>query len=1212
MAAVRRSARIKELPQKPAEPVEDSDVEDEALAGASDSDGEGRALRPAKKQKGGGKKKQAAAPKKQQGKRAAADGADGEADGEDEENDAAVAAGASGKGAKAAAANLSADQAANELFATVCASGAKASELKRACAEWSKGFDRDAEAGIRELVAFFLLSSGAKNLKKVEAVLEDGGDIDDVIAATVEAMSVAGGGDDVWATKNKRNKKFRPGFLAVWAQLVGVLDGGSALDSRLLHEKEDGGSEPSQLLETIVAFVTAASGQGPRDMRMAATHATVELTSALIGVATRITEARTTLDRQASSKTGKAKGSAASLKAEAARLDDRLETIHGVMDSLFTGVFTHRFRDVDARVRAACQEGLGRWVGAYPVHFFTESKLKYNAWLLSDDDAHVRLASLTALESIVDDLEDYAQQLEGYVTRFGSRLLQATNDVDVGVAAKAIGVLGGLLRAELVTEDEVLPEMYPLLLDDSVQVRRAAATVLKEHYLDEVSASKADAGQRKKKGKAAAGGAAKDELCGIVDIAEELCEGQVQVTMLVDAMWDVADSLRDWPALIELLGDDNDEALEGIKRVRLAQVLSVAVRKASGAPVVPGEKAAARAFSKKTAANEKARKDATANLLEELPELLDRLGEDEDIVGALADIVPHLDLEMYGSAGEQSTAEDLAKALRSALKRHSDRAVLESCGRALRALENTDACASTAPVVIKGAVTDLSGAVRKAANKVLRGDTKSDTVVALIAALRRMYTVQRSACARLGAARAPVSTLLARIASDDLEVDAELTAALIQSTTAEVFLGVSPDSKDDVATVSEWAGDLVDATQSLCASPDEKVRVAASSSLSDMLVLFGKCAPEGQRIQTTAEMCGKLWHACSETIKSMADKKGEGDSAKAAYRAALQCAGRPVFANAVETTEAVWLMSRLLSIWPDDDSKETQNVMKCVCARLARSDYVGSWRAYSDALKLAFDIYASAIADGDADAAEEAISRVTKLATNINKILKEQNDAFGKRDKGPAGKAAANATKAVADRVLLDGVDFAFEDVPTSLLYLVAALHPLVGKASAEGSRRALDKLEAKMSTAGSEAADDNKNEWEAVEVFKASLEEQAAKAPPAVAAAKAPAAVPAPAAELPAPADEPMAEDVGGEAEPIEETPLDAGEGEEVGLEDEATHAKGRKKASVGVMVDEEQDGASSEEEEVPARAARATRGKKRVSPAKEPAPARYPKRRR
>ena len=93
---------------------------------------------------------------------------------------------------------------------------------------------------------------------------------------------------------------------------------------------------------------------------------------------------------------------------------------------------------------------------------------------------------------------------------------------------------------------------------------------------------------------------------------------------------------------------------------------------------------------------------------------------------------------------------------------------------------------------------------------------------------------------------------------------------------------------------------------------------------------------------------------------------------------------------------------------------------------------------------------------------------------------------------------------------------------------------------------------------------------------------------------------------------DEPMAEDVGGEAEPIEETPLDAGEGEEVGLDDEATHAKGRKKASVGVMVDEEQDGASSEEEEVPARAARATRGKKRVSPAKEPAPARYPKRRR
>ena len=1192
---------------------EDEDVQMEALVeedatAEAGSDGEESVL---------------AAPKKGRGRRGGRKG-----------GKAATAPKRAAAAAKDEGTALTQSQGDSELFATVCATGAKASELKATCDVWAARLRRDEPGATRELLEFFLLACGVKDLrKKVAPVMDDEGGVDEVIEAAEESMSDANGGEDLWLPKNKKHKKLKAGFCAVWGCLVELLDGGSAQDSLLLREgaaeegEGDGSqprSEPSSLLESLVSYVTAASSQGPRDMRMAATHACVELTAALVGVADRVTKSRATLDRQMASKAGKTKGSETGLKAEAARLDGRLEALHSVMDALFAGVFTHRFRDMDARVRAACQEGLGRWVCAYPAHFFTESKLKYNAWLLSDNDASVRLASMSALEAIVRDLDEYAQQLEGYVTRFGPRLLQATGDTDVNVAAKAVSVLGALLRAELVAEDEVLPDIYPLLLDDAAPVRLAAAELLKEHHLDPLIATAADAGadeggtsSKKKKAtkKAAKAESAqrttRAELTGLAEIAEELCTSGDAVDTLVDAMWGVADSLSDWSALVALLSDDGEEALDGVKRTRVAQMLSAAVRKASGVPIAAGDKNAARAFSKRTAAADAARKDATAHLITELPALLSQLGEEEETVGALAAVVPYLDLEMYGTAGEQGAAEQLAKELRGALKRHSDKVMLDECGGALRALEATDACASVAPVVIKGAAVDLAGAVRKAANAVLRGDGAAEASVALIAALRRAFVAQRQMGARLGGARAPVASLLSRVSAGELEVDSELAVALMQSSTAEVFNAVSADSKDDASTVREWASDLVDSAEALCGSSDERVRDIAASSLSDTLCLFGRCLPEDRRVDSTAEMCGKLWHACSESIRT-AREKGDSDAAAAACRHALQCAGRPVFTNAIAEKEAAWLVSRMLSVWPDDDSKETAHLLKSVCARLAHSDFNGSWRAYSDALKLAFDTYATACADENDGEAGKAIERVSKLAKNLAATVKEQGVAFGKQQrKGDHTSriAAQHATLHVVDRVLAEGVSFACEDVPESLLYLLAAMQPLLVRASRQGCQDVLELLEVKLST----IKQDSSKEWEAVGMFKAAVEEQQAKAelilaeitlgeaennvaedaPMGDANDNTPAALAVPAKEENEEELEEMLEEKANEETTEDETPAELEEDEN---EAPMSPPRRRKKASVGVALD---DGV-----------AKATRGTKRGTKAKGTAAAEAPRR--
>ena len=52
--------------------------------------------------------------------------------------------------------------------------------------------------------------------------------------------------------------------------------------------------------------------------------------------------------------------------------------------AIWQGIFSARFRDVDADIRASVIRGIGEWMSLNPADFLNDNYLKYVAWALSD------------------------------------------------------------------------------------------------------------------------------------------------------------------------------------------------------------------------------------------------------------------------------------------------------------------------------------------------------------------------------------------------------------------------------------------------------------------------------------------------------------------------------------------------------------------------------------------------------------------------------------------------------------------------------------------------------------------------------------------------------------------------------------------------------------------------------------------------------------
>ncbi|EGG13104.1 uncharacterized protein MELLADRAFT_86915 [Melampsora larici-populina 98AG31] len=63
---------------------------------------------------------------------------------------------------------------------------------------------------------------------------------------------------------------------------------------------------------------------------------------------------------------------------------DQKESLENHINDFFDGVFVHRYRDSDPKIRIECVQALGQWMNQLPDHFLGGHYLRYLGWVLTD------------------------------------------------------------------------------------------------------------------------------------------------------------------------------------------------------------------------------------------------------------------------------------------------------------------------------------------------------------------------------------------------------------------------------------------------------------------------------------------------------------------------------------------------------------------------------------------------------------------------------------------------------------------------------------------------------------------------------------------------------------------------------------------------------------------------------------------------------------
>ena len=253
---------------------------------------------------------------------------------------------------------------------------------------------------------------------------------------------------------------------------------------------------------------------------------------------------------------------------------------------IIVSVFMLRYRDTDWAIRMECVHALGNWFQKYPSHFLDSTYLRYIGWVFSDENMHVRLEAVRALEDAYEQ-EDYISSLQSFTSRFKTRIIQmATSDVDVSVRISVIQVLGSIDRHGLL-EDDQRGKLCLLIFDEDSRIRRGVSRFVKGVWEDDVSErvgsrKLSETEKRQAEVKSLASllvewGKALDKLTiredssedeespskkmgGVASVMDPEKKGRT--ALAVEALWEEIIPISDWEGLLDLLLLDHSAAVE--------------------------------------------------------------------------------------------------------------------------------------------------------------------------------------------------------------------------------------------------------------------------------------------------------------------------------------------------------------------------------------------------------------------------------------------------------------------------------------------------------------------------------------------------------------------------------------------------------------------------------------------------------------------------
>uniref|UniRef100_A0A2C9WMV5 SCD domain-containing protein n=1 Tax=Manihot esculenta TaxID=3983 RepID=A0A2C9WMV5_MANES len=585
---------------------------------------------------------------------------------------------------------------------------------------WVEHYEKDPKPAMVELLTMLFEACGAKFYIKEE--LLDETDVDDVVVALVN-LARKGEVEDYQSSKRKEFKNFKENLVSFWDNMVVESHSGPLFDKVLFDKCMD--------------YIIALSCTPPRVYRQIASLMGLQLVTSFITVTKTLGTQRETTQRQLNAEKKK--------RVEGPRLESlnkRLSTTHekivvleDMMRKIFTGLFVHRYRDIDPNIRISCIESLGVWILSYPSLFLQDLYLKYLGWTLNDKSAGVRKASILALQNLYD-VDDNVPTLSLFTERFSNRMIELADDIDVSVAVCSIGLVKQLLRHQLLPDDDLGP-LYDLLIDDPADIRRAIGELVYDHLI----AQKFNSSQSGSRGND--NGSSEVHLSRMLQILREFSTDPILCIYVIDDVWEYMKAMKDWKCIISMLLDENPMVeLTDDDATNLVRLLFASVQKAVGERIVPASDNRKQYYNKaQKEIFESNRRDVTIAMMKNYPLILRKFMADKAKVPSLVEIIIHTNLELYSLKRQEQNFKNVLQLMKEAFFKHGEKEALRSCVKAIKfcTTESQGELKDFACNILKNLEDELIAKLRSAMKESVDGDEYS-----LLVNLKRLYELQLS------------------------------------------------------------------------------------------------------------------------------------------------------------------------------------------------------------------------------------------------------------------------------------------------------------------------------------------------------------------------------------------------------------------------------------------------------------------------------------
>ncbi|KAK6260161.1 STAG - like 1 [Theobroma cacao] len=930
---------------------------------------------------------------------------------------------------------------------------------------WVERYEKNPKPAMVELLMMLFEACGAKYYIKEEFLDET--DVDDVVVALVN-LARKGEVEDYQSSKRKEFRNFKENLVSFWDNLVVECQNGPLFDKDLFDKCMD--------------YIIALSCTPPRVYRQVASVMGLQLVTSFISVTKRLAAQRDTTQRQLNAERKK--------RADGPRvesLNNRLSATHEqillmdeMMRKIFTGLFVHRYRDIDPNIRMSCIQSLGVWILSYPSLFLQDLYLKYLGWTLNDKSAGVRKAAVLALQNLYE-VEDNVPTLSLFTERFSNRMIELADDIDVSVAVCAIGLVKQLLRHQLLPDDDLGP-LYDLLIDDPPEIRRAIGELVYDHLI----AQKFNSSQSGSKGNDS-----EIHLGRMLQILREFSTDAILSIYVIDDVWEYMKAMKDWKCIISMLLDENPLIeLTDEDATNLTRLLFASVRKAVGERIVPASDNRKQYFNKaQKEIFENNRRDITVAMMKNYPLLLRKFMADKAKISSLVEIIVYMNLELYSLKRQEQSFKTVLQLIKDAFFKHGEKDALRSCVKAIKfcSTESRGELQDFARNKLKDLEDELLDKLKSAIKEVIDGEDE----YSLFVNLKRLYELQLSRPVSIESLYGDSITILHSFRNLDDEVVSFLLLNMYLDVAWSLHSIINSETvtEGSLSSLLSKRDTLLEELEYFLNAPPE-VREGGNSGnqlacrvctiLADVWCLFRNTNFSPTKLERLGycpdvSILYKFWRLC-ELQLNISDETEDEDVNKEyieeTNRDAVMIAAAKLIAS--DTVPKDYLAPEIISHFVMHGAGIAEIVKSLITVLRKKDDDVSV--VFLGALKTAYHRHVECSKSDDVSLKSQSFQECKNLAARLAGMF------IG---------AARNKHRPEILKIVKEGIEHAFEDAPKQLSFLEASVLHFASRLSLPDIRDILKDVQKRTEYVNT---DEDPSGWRPYNTFYDSLQEKCAK----------------------------------------------------------------------------------------------------------------------